>query len=311
MNKIKLSIIIPVYNTERYLKRCLSSVINQMEEWVELIVVDDGSSDGSPEICDQFMNKYSNVNVIHKENGGLSSARNEGLRKSQGEYVAFLDSDDMFESSFIQDLNEYLKLSWDILDFKYCFEKGKDKYKPQGTKNKKLCSRNQYIDLYNKNEFGNQICFRVYKKRLFDEIEFPIGRYYEDIATFYKLMLKADNILMIDYEYYIYNIWNENSITKRISRKCMEDMISSVDEMCDGLCLYCDDESIEFLNYNKINQYVYILFKLIQSNEEVDDLKKHIMTYLKGKKIKLQYLKLYNYKKYIVFKVLNIIGIIR
>ena len=93
MNKIKLSIIIPVYNTERYLKRCLSSVINQMEEWVELIVVDDGSSDGSPEICDQFMNKYSNVNVIHKENGGLSSARNEGLRKSQGEYVAFLDSD--------------------------------------------------------------------------------------------------------------------------------------------------------------------------------------------------------------------------
>lgn len=67
MNKIKLSIIIPVYNTERYLKRCLSSVINQMEEWVELIVVDDGSSDGSPEICDQFMNKYSNVNVIHKE----------------------------------------------------------------------------------------------------------------------------------------------------------------------------------------------------------------------------------------------------
>lgn len=311
MNKIKLSIIIPVYNTERYLKRCLSSVINQMEEWVELIVVDDGSSDGSPEICDQFMNKYSNVNVIHKENGGLSSARNEGLRKSQGEYVAFLDSDDMFESSFIQDLNEYLKLSWDILDFKYCFEKEKDKYKPQGTKNKKLCSRNQYIDLYNKNEFGNQICFRVYKKNLFDEIEFPIGRYYEDIATFYKLMLKADNILMIDYEYYIYNIWNENSITKRISRKCMEDMISSVDEMCDGLCMYCNDESIEFLNYNKINQYVYILFKLIQSNEEVDDLKKHIMTYLKGKKIKLQYLKLYNYKKYIVFKVLNIIGIIR
>lgn len=311
MNKIKLSIIIPVYNTERYLERCLSSVINQMEEWVELIVVDDGSSDGSPEICDQFMNKYSNVNVIHKENGGLSSARNEGLRKSQGEYVAFLDSDDMFESSFIQDLNEYLKLSWDILDFKYCFEKEKDKYKPQGTKNKKLCSRNQYIDLYNKNEFGNQICFRVYKKELFDEIEFPIGRYYEDIATFYKLMLKADNILMIDYEYYIYNIWNENSITKRISRKCMEDMISSVDEMCDGLFLYCNDESIEFLNYNKINQYVYILFKLIQSNEEVDDLKKHIMTYLKGKKIKLQYLKLYNYKKYIVFKVLNIIGIIR
>ena len=283
MNKIKLSIIIPVYNTERYLERCLSSVIN----------------------------KYSNVNVIHKENGGLSSARNEGLRKSQGEYVAFLDSDDMFESSFIQDLNEYLKLSWDILDFKYCFEKEKDKYKPQGTKNKKLCSRNQYIDLYNKNEFGNQICFRVYKKELFDEIEFPIGRYYEDIATFYKLMLKADNILMIDYEYYIYNIWNENSITKRISRKCMEDMISSVDEMCDGLFLYCNDESIEFLNYNKINQYVYILFKLIQSNEEVDDLKKHIMTYLKGKKIKLQYLKLYNYKKYIVFKVLNIIGIIR
>ena len=311
MNKIKLSIIIPVYNTERYLKRCLSSVINQMEEWVELIVVDDGSSDGSPEICDQFMNKYSNVNVIHKENGGLSSARNEGLRKSQGEYVAFLDSDDMFESSFIQDLNEYLKLSWDILDFKYCFEKEKDKYKPQGTKNKKLCSRNQYIDLYNKNEFGNQICFRVYKKNLFDEIEFPIGRYYEDIATFYKLMLKADNILMIDYEYYIYNIWNENSITKRISRKCMEDMISSVDEMCYGLCMYCNDDSIEFLNYNKINQYVYILFKLIQSNEEVDDLKKHIMTYLKGKKIKLQYLKLYNYKKYIVFKILNIIGIIR
>lgn len=311
MNNIKLSIIVPVYNTERYLKRCLYSVIYQMEEWVELIIVDDGSIDGSPDICDCFMKKNNNVNVIHKENGGLSSARNEGLKKAKGEYVAFLDSDDMLENSFIRDLGEYFKFNWDILDFKYCFEKEEGKYKPRGTKDKRFCSKKQYIDLYNKNEFGNQICFRVYKRSLFAQIEFPIGKYYEDIATFYKLMLNAENILMVDYEYYIYNIWNENSITKRISRKCMEDMISSVDEMYDGLFLYCNDGNIEFLNYNKINQYIYILFKLIQSDDEVEDLKEHIMSFLNNKRIKLQYLKLYNYKKYIVFKILNTVGIIR
>lgn len=307
----KLSIIVPVYNSQKYLRRCIESVVNQMREWVELIIVDDGSTDDSPYICDEYK-MIDNISVIHKKNGGLSSARNAGLEIATGDYVFFLDSDDLIDGSLINDLEKYFDEDWDFLNFGYCFEKEENQFNPKGTKNTKILNQMEFIDLYCKNRYGNQICFRIYKKELFENIKFPYGKYYEDIATFYKIMLEAKKIMLVDYEYYIYNISNQSSITKKINRKCLGDMLTAIDEMYNGL-LQCYDknDNMRFLEYCKINQYIYILFKLVKCDEDVEDLKDHILKYLKNKKIGIKYLKYYNYKKYIVFKLLNLFRIIK
>ena len=103
-----ISVIIPVYNVELYLRRCIDSVIKQTYKNLEIILVDDGSTDKSGEICDEYASLDNRISVIHKENGGLSSARNAGLKNAHGEYFGFVDSDD----AIVEDMYEYL---YDIL----------------------------------------------------------------------------------------------------------------------------------------------------------------------------------------------------
>ena len=194
MENVILSVIIPIYNSEEYLERCIESVVNQADDSIEIILVNDGSTDGSQKICEKYTCQYENVKLLVKENGGLSSARNYGLTYAQGMYVAFLDSDDMWSSDFIEDLKNYFKTEWDILNFNYCFERSLNVYEQNGTKNVEVFNQNEFIDLFNKNALGNQICFRIYKRSLFENISFPLGRYYEDIATFYRLILEANKI---------------------------------------------------------------------------------------------------------------------
>ena len=99
-----ISVIIPVYKTEKYLVRCLESVINQTYKNVEIILVDDGSPDKSPELCDNLAKKYQSIKVIHKENGGLSSSRNAGLDIASGDYISFIDSDDYIDQYMLERL---------------------------------------------------------------------------------------------------------------------------------------------------------------------------------------------------------------
>ena len=111
MNKPLISIIIPVYNAEKYLKKCLDSVINQTYKNLEIILVDDGSTDKSPEICDKYAEKDSRIIVLHKENGGVSSSRNAGLDIFKGEYLSFVDSDDYVEPDYIEYLYIFLYIA--------------------------------------------------------------------------------------------------------------------------------------------------------------------------------------------------------
>lgn len=105
----KVSIIIPVYNVERYLHRCIDSVLNQTLQDIEIILIDDGSTDSSPDICDGYGSKYQNIRVFHKENGGASSARNLGIEKATGEYIGFVDSDDYISPDMYEKLYTALK----------------------------------------------------------------------------------------------------------------------------------------------------------------------------------------------------------
>lgn len=312
MCRVILSVVIPVYNTSKYLRRCLDSVLLNSDEHMEIIVVNDGSSDDSGAICDEYEKRYKQVKALHKKNGGLSSARNAGLKVAKGEYITFVDSDDLLAPCFWPDLKKWIEYTWDILDYKCCYEKKENMFHPQGTKKVITYSTRDYLDLFIRNKFSNQICFRVYKRRLFDKVTFPEKRYYEDIATFYKVLVKAEKILCVDYEYYIYNITNLDSITKSVKKKCLEDMLISVDEMYEGLLPFCKKFNLkeDYLLYNKINIYVYVAIKLLKCREPVQNTKTKIRIFLKGKKINFNKYKEYNIKKYIVYKTLAFLRIL-
>lgn len=109
MKEIKYSIIVPVYNCEIYLKRCVDSIINQETKNIEIILVDDGSSDSSPLICDEYSSKYNFIKTIHQKNSGVSEARNNGIKKSLGKYICFLDSDDYLAENYFNEINKILK----------------------------------------------------------------------------------------------------------------------------------------------------------------------------------------------------------
>ena len=115
MNNKKVSIIVPVYNVEKYLQRCIESILTQTETDFELLLIDDGSKDKSGLICDEYAQKDKRVNVIHKENGGVSSARNLGIEKANGEWMCFIDADDYVRQDFLSDIQQYLFNDVDIV----------------------------------------------------------------------------------------------------------------------------------------------------------------------------------------------------
>ena len=122
-----LTVVIPVYNVEKYLKRCIESILIQGWKNYDILLVDDGSTDHSPQICDDYVKAYDFISVIHKENGGLSEARNTGISNAKGEYVYFPDSDDWIESSTFSDLAEVIESDkYDIISFNREFVKGED-----------------------------------------------------------------------------------------------------------------------------------------------------------------------------------------
>lgn len=304
-NKYLLSIIVPVYNVEKYLKRCIESIIKQDTTYVEILLVDDGSYDKSTVICDEYASKYSDtIKVIHKKNGGLSSARNVGIENANGEYIFFLDSDDSVVDVFITNIIGRLERKrYDIIEFKSCWEREYGKANPICRESEKIVTVKEEIKEILMNKKGNEICFKIYRKNLFDNIRFPEGQAYEDISTTYKLLMKAKEILSIDSEYYIYNITNMNSITKNVSMKNLQDMYYSVNELCTGITSFCNKSGIDdiYIEYYKRHMYIYIFLKLLKKEES--NLKSEIRTYLlKNNWYNILKFRHYDLKRWLVFE---------
>lgn len=227
-----ISVIIPVYNVEKYVNRCVESVLNQTYKNLEIILVDDGSTDNSGKICDNYSKKDKRVRVIHKKNGGLSDARNAGIDIESGKIISFIDSDDFVELNFIEKLYGWMKNSnADIscCSFDLYFENS-NKYVLQNF--------SKIEQKYNKNDALKYFCIqgyfgvgtwnKLYKASLFKEIRFPIGKICEDWRTIYKVIEKTKTIYYNSLPLYHYR-QRENSITK--SKKIQYDAIDAINEV--------------------------------------------------------------------------------
>ena len=190
-----LSIIVPVYKAEKHLDRCVESILSQTYGNIELVLVDDGSPDACPAMCDAWAEKDGRIKVIHKPNGGLSSARNAGLVKASGEYVFFLDSDDTISANCIELLADAVRHDNSdicIANVARIDENGKPIKALLFDSDMLLSKDDVFEDIAKKGLFAYVIsCGRLYRRNLFDGISFPEGRLNEDAFVYYRLFATA------------------------------------------------------------------------------------------------------------------------
>lgn len=227
-----ISIVVPVYKVEAYLEKCVNSILNQTFTDFELILVDDGSTDNCPSMCDEYAKKDARIKVIHKANGGLSDARNAGIDIAKGTYIGFVDSDDyvapdMYECLYnLIDENkcdmaicqavivgEGEQAVYENSDKVYVFDK-------EQALHQMICKRLFSVNAWNK----------LYKKELFQNIRFPKGMLYEDLATTYKLISISERVVYSPMKKYAY-LQRQGSIMNVTGYKVGADKVQIVKDM--------------------------------------------------------------------------------
>lgn len=218
MKNIIFSIIIPVYNVELYLERCIESVLNQNDFQNEIILINDGSIDSSGDICDEYAKRYSHISVIHKKNGGLSEARNDGIKYSTGDYIIFLDSDDYLEENVLQRFNDAITDNQTLPDIIAAgtlkHENGERKEIGRLFNNELISGETFLKNELRENKYFAAACSSIYKREflLQNKLSFPPNLLHEDEFFTPKAFLKAKHVLVSNIMFYHYII-RENSIT--------------------------------------------------------------------------------------------------
>ena len=212
-----ISIIAPVYNIQEYLSQCLTSICNQTFPDLEIIVVNDGSTDGSGKICDKFALKDPRIRVIHQANKGVSAARNAGLQMAQGDYLAFVDGDDWIESDMYELLLEQLvKQEADIAVCSHYKDKGgKSKARYQSGAIHALTRNDALKALAQDKWLRNYVWDKLYKRQLFENLTFPEGCIYEDLAINYQLFFRANKVVVVDTPKYHYVLRQGSALRSR------------------------------------------------------------------------------------------------
>ena len=264
---MKVSIVIPVYNTEKYLKQCIDSVKNQTYEDLEILLVDDGASDASPKICDDYAKQDVRIQVIHKQNGGLSDARNTGIKFSKGEYVLFLDSDDYWDSKLLETMYKYiLCYQSDLIIFRYNIVNENGNFKEINP-----CAHSILYHYGSNKEFIEEIikgfsgvifckCMKRVIAEAVDVKKIKDIKYGEDFLHSLYVAKKCNKIISVPEALY-YNRLNTFSVCQTPTLKQIYDSTSASDAIC------------EFLKKENFDAFIEKVKKLQLSQDEIDKLK--------------------------------------
>lgn len=268
---VLLTVVIPVYNVEKYLKRCIESILIQEWKNYDILLVDDGSTDSSPQICDDYAKVYDFISVIHKKNGGLSEARNTGISHAKGDYVYFPDSDDWLEPQTFKELADVLESQeFDIVSFNREFVKGEeDTIVSDPLVTQVYEGKDAFVQMLKHSYITGFANDKIYKKSLFidNNISFPKGKYYEDLGTNYKLFLSAKNVFATNQKYYHYLIDNPDSITQSWNEQKFSDMFEFYKDIfySDFVRSRLNQEELQTSQLYYVNGLIHILASLYKS----------------------------------------------
>lgn len=256
-----ISVIVPVYKVEKYLRKCIDSIINQTYSNLEIILVDDGSPDDCGKICDEYANNDNRIRVIHKENGGLSDARNKGIELATGKFIAFVDSDDYVSVDYIEYMYNMIretnsKLA--ICKVKVVW-KNDSSFRDNSDDVRVLTTEEAFKNLLFQHGIEVAAYGKLYERKVFDDIKFPKGKVYEDTAIMYKIINKYDKVAFGNKECYFY-IARVGSISKHKSYNQSEEIyIKHTDEMLEYINKFFPSLTDGINRY-----YVYSRFRILR-----------------------------------------------
>ena len=284
--KKMISVIVPVYKVEQYLDKCVQSILAQTYKQFEVILVDDGSPDSCPQICDRYAKKDKRVRVLHKDNGGLSDARNEGTKIAEGDYVTYVDSDDYISKDYLATLSELLKKYkadiavtgievFDENDYPKCKKKGIE-YVYSG---KSALEKMLY-----QNTLDTSACAMLLPIKIALDNPFPVGMYHEDEFTTYKYYSAVNRVVVTTRQQYYY-LQRKGSIMHVFGK-------ASIDELdaADNLVNFCREnypDLIKAAESKKFSDYCQVLLAGFNLKKDFRDVYNRIFSYLKDKRIQI------------------------
>lgn len=276
-----ISVIVPVYNVEKYLERCVKSIAAQTYKDLEILLIDDGSTDKSGEMCDDFQQTDSRIKAFHKQNGGLSDARNYGIEHSAGEFISFVDSDDYIDEKMLETLHRLI--TENDADLAVCsamdvFE-GKEVTQVKEIKEFNLNKVESYKYMLRGDGIPSA-CNKLYKRQTVGNVRFPVGKLYEDGFFTPQILKKVEKTAVTSKPMYYY-FRRADSITTKPFRKGDLDVIEAYDKCVKQVKELCP-EALPYAEFRYRNAYFNVLDKMLMRDDckEIPEYKQ-VVKYLK------------------------------
>lgn len=249
-----ISVIVPIYNVGAYLSECLDSILTQSYLNLEILLIDDGSTDACPQICDRYARKDNRIRVVHQKNGGLSHARNVGMELASGSFLSFIDADDTIRRNFIEmlytacfDTGASLSMCTFYRDAEFAKKAG-EPYRVCGSYE---ASRALFLD---SSGFYGIVCNKLYKRELFENIRFPEGKIHEDEFVVYRIFWKCGKCAIVDLPLYFYRKRYESISEQPFSQKNMDKALAYQEK----IQFYSEEQAAELVTLAQAS-YCYFL----------------------------------------------------
>ncbi len=227
-----ISVIIPIYKVEKYLDNCVKSVVEQTYRNLDIILVDDGSTDTCPEICDRWAEEDNRIRVIHKKNGGLSDARNSGINIAKGKYFVFVDSDDYISIDYIEEMYKKMKADVDIVCTGYArVTDSGDILKKSHVINGTFTRNEAMAELVENGVITTTAWGKIYRAELFSDLRFDCGKYHEDMYIMHKILHRARKVSVIEKGVYYYRVNNQSITGVKFTSKHQDAVYSQLERL--------------------------------------------------------------------------------